>query len=820
MSQASEANAVQVAPVERCSCTHCGLSVPRGLIEPTRDEQFCCSACMTAYEAIKACGLGAYYDMRNRLDADSLPAKSTGGRYQELDSEAFQRLHVSQCDETGLKSCELYLEGVHCAACVWLVERTPQILDGLGESRLDLGRSLVTLTWNPKVTNLSAVASTIDSLGYRVHPPSRSSQRSARRSADRKALIRIGIAGALTGNAMLLAIALYAGMFEGMDSGIRLAFRLISAAIALLSVLWPGRVFFIGAIAAFRTRTWHLDMPIALAIGVGLMAGLANAVRDTGEVYFDSITMLVFLLLVGRWFQMRGHRATADSLELLFALTPAYAHVVAEDGSITDEPIEAVTIGMRVEILAGESAPVDGVVVSGSSSVDESVMTGESRPVRIVKGDRITAGSVNISSPLRVITGAVGDQTRLGKVMRDIERHARLQTPVIGQADRIAGVFVMVVFGLSLVTFAYWLTSGFEQAIGHATALLIVCCPCALALATPLVTAVAVGRAARRGVLIKGAGAFEKICKPGVVLMDKTGTLTFGTFRCVRWVGDESFKPIAAALERSSTHPIALAIAAIDDSAGLDTKSIEHRIGLGVTGVVEGRKVAIGSLGLMLALKFDVAESFASDAAREAESGNTPIFIAADEAVCALAILGDEVRVEARKVVQELHGSGWHVGIVSGDRQEVVDSVAAQLGIDAELAQGSMSPEEKVAQVELLGTSGPVVMIGDGVNDAAALAKASFGVALQGGAEASLAAAHAYIIGDDLCRLPEILVGAKRTVRAVKVCLGVSLGYNAVAATLAAAGVLTPLVAAFLMPVSSLTVLALALHSKTFAKVQ
>ncbi len=819
MSQVSSAQPVSTADIERCSCTHCGLGVPRGLIEPSRKEQFCCSACMTAYEAIQASGLAAYYDMRQRLEAETQPAKATGSRYQELDSEAFERVHVRKDEETGRSSCELYLEGVHCAACVWLVERTPQIVSGLRESRLDLGRSLVSLSWNPETTKLSEIARTIDSFGYRAHPPSRSSQRSARREADRKSLIRIGIAGALAGNAMLLAIALYAGMFEGMDAGIRLAFRLISAAIAVTSTVWPGRVFFVGAIAAIRTRTWHLDMPIALALGVGLVAGVINALRDSGEVYFDSITMLVFLLLVGRWFQQRGHRAASDSLELLFSLTPASVHVVGEDGDTTTQPVEAVSPGMTVEILAGESAPVDGVVVAGASSVDESVMTGESRPVRLAQGDRIAAGTVNISSPIRVLAEAVGDQTRLGAVMRDIERHARQQTPVIGQADRLAGVFVIAVLALALGTFAFWVRSGFEDAVGHATALLVVCCPCALALATPLVTAVAVGRAARDGVLIKGAGAFEKICTPGVVLMDKTGTLTKGTFRCVRWLGDESLKPVAAALERGSTHPIALAIAA-SASDECTAEKVDHRTGLGVVGEVSGERVAVGSLALMESLGVAVDPDLAAAAMTEAKAGNTPIFVAKGDAVRSVAVLGDELRSEAREVVQSLHVGGWRVGIVSGDRQEVVDTVAAELGIDSQLAQGSMSPEEKVARVESAADEAPVVMIGDGVNDAAALAKTSFGVALQGGAEASLAAAHAYIIGDDLRRLPEILVGAKRTVRAVKVCLGVSLGYNAIAATLAAGGLLTPLLAAILMPISSLTVLALALHSKTFSRVQ
>ncbi|RNC82286.1 MAG: heavy metal translocating P-type ATPase [Phycisphaera sp.] len=820
MSRAANPSMLDAHTSERCPCTHCGLSVPRGLIEPSREEQFCCAACETAHEAIKACGLGAYYELRERLEADARPARSTGNRYEQFDAEAFQRVHVVSDEEAGRSSCEVYLEGVHCAACVWLVERVPQILPGVIEARLDLGRSLVSLTWNKDDVKLSRIAQVIDSLGYRVHPPSRSSDRSARRAEDRRALIRIGIAGALAGNSMLLAIALYAGMFEGIDSGTRLAFRLISAAMAVASVLWPGRVFFIGALAAIRTRTWHLDMPIALALGIGLIAGVANAVRDAGEVYFDSITMLVFLLLVGRWFQQRGQRAAADALELLFALTPATAHVVGESGEVTQEPIEAVTPGMTVEVHAGDSAPVDGVILSGKSSVDESVMTGESRPVGVSQGDRVAAGSVNIAAPIRVLAEAVGDQTRLGKVMRDIERHARLQTPVIGQADRIAGAFVVVVMALALATFAYWVPKGAEGAIEHATALLIVCCPCALALATPLVTAVSVGRAAKSGVLVKGAGAFEDITRPGTVLLDKTGTLTKGTFTCVKWIGDESSKRQAAALERGATHPIARVIASLDEDDSLAVTDVEHRTGQGVVGFVDGNRVCVGSLALMETEQVAPGRELLQSASGEAALGNTPIFVAVGDRVRAVAVLGDEIRSESRTVVERLGSMGWRVGMLSGDRQEVVSAVAAQVGIEPDLAIGGVSPEGKVERVKAFKERGPVVMVGDGVNDASALVNASFGIALQGGAEASLAAAHSYIIDDQLEQVPAILGGARRTVSAVRRCLGVSLGYNAVAACLAAGGLLTPLVAAFLMPVSSLTVLGLALHSRTFASKQ
>ncbi len=817
MSQIAEHYVTQNAAVRGVMCTHCGLGVPAGLIEPARQEQFCCNACGTAYEAIRACGLGAYYEMRQRLDAKARPARSTGNRYEAFDAGTFQAAHVRESIETGLASCELYLDGVHCAACVWLVERVPQIVGGLVESRLDLGRSLVRLTWDPKRVNLSAVARAIDSLGYRAHPPGRSSQRSARRESDRRMLIRIGIAGALAGNAMLLAVALYAGMFEGMDAGTRMAFRLISAAMAALSVAWPGRVFFVGAIAAIRTRTWHLDMPIALALAVGLLAGIVNAVRDSGEVYFDTITMLVFLLLIGRWLQRRGQRAAADALELLFALTPAEAHVVGEDGCVRDEPIDGVLPGMRVEVLAGESAPVDGVIVSGLSHMDQSVMTGEARPVAMEPGDRVAAGTVNLSAPVHILAEAVGDQTRLGRVLRDIERHAREQTPIVGHANRIAGIFIVLVLTLAGVTLGIWLNAGFDVAVGHATSLLIVCCPCALAMSTPLVTAVAVGRAAKGGVLIKGAGAFERITRPGIVFLDKTGTLTRGEFRCLDWFGDQTIRASVAAIEAGALHPIAKALSEQDNSIQVIADQVEHRVGLGVVGGVQGERVAAGSAALMQSIGVSVPSELDRLAAEAASHGHTPILIARGDSVCAVAVLGDEIRPEAKVTIDRLAGMGWRVGILSGDRQGVVDAVASRLGLDPSIAFGGMSPEQKVNAVECTKEHGPVVMVGDGVNDAAALAQASFGVALQGGAEASLAAAHAYIVGDDLSAIPVIIEGAGRTVSVVKRSLAVSLAYNFIASALAMAGVLTPLIAAFLMPFSSLTVLILALRARTFA---
>ncbi|MFI4881610.1 MAG: heavy metal translocating P-type ATPase metal-binding domain-containing protein, partial [Phycisphaerales bacterium JB064] len=284
----------------RQPCAHCGLPSPVG-------ERFCCNGCQTAFEAISACGLEQYYALKQRLDNDRTPAEQGAGTFAEFDDPAFIARHASPMPD-GLMRIELYVQGVHCAACLWLLERLPTVVGGLRSVELDLARRTALVIWNPAETSLSRIARSFGQFGYPPHPVEPSAARDARRMEDRAYLIRIGVAAACAGNVMLLAFALYSGHFDSIAEPYRSAFRYLSAAIGLLALLWPGRVFIRGAMAAVRTRTWHLDTPIAIALIAGTLAGLYAVALDTGEIYFDSITMLIFLLLIGRWLQMRQQR--------------------------------------------------------------------------------------------------------------------------------------------------------------------------------------------------------------------------------------------------------------------------------------------------------------------------------------------------------------------------------------------------------------------------------------------------------------------------------------------------------------------------------
>lgn len=795
-------------------CDHCELVVPRGLVEEGAEQQFCCHGCRAAYEIINACALGRYYELRDASAGEARSSKGTGSRYAEFDDPTFHTLYVREAGE-GLRTIELFLEGVHCAACVWLVERLPKVMPGVVEARLEMRRSMVRVTWDPTRVRVSRIANALDRLGYPPHVARERNQREARRREDRAALIRIGIAGACAGNVMLLALALYAGLFDRIEPEYLRLFRWTSMVIGAVSVLWPGRVFIRGAIASLRARSVQLDVPIALGLVAGLIWSVVSTVRGTGEVYFDSLSVLVFALLVGRFVQQRQQRWASDSLEMLYALTPSSARLW-EDEVTREVPIEAVGIGQVVAVRAGESFPVDGEVVRGESSVDQSLLTGEAIPVRIGVGSAVAAGAVNVGAEVLVRVSATGEQTRVGKLMRMVEEASRRRAPIVKLADRIAGRFVVGMIVLACVTVAAWWSTDPGRAIEHAAALLIVTCPCALGLATPLAVSVAIGRAARRGMLLKGGEPMQSLDRPGLMLLDKTGTITEGRMRLLAWHGDEAIKPLVGAIERVSSHPIARAVVqGVGDSAGVETCGIAFSSS-GGSGVANGRELMVGSVEYVRARVGGELPWVGEVERAAAQTGNTPVLVAVDGVISGVAVVGDAIRPEAAEAITKLRAMGWRIGILSGDHPSVVASVGAALGIEPGLTRGGCDPEAKVRVVREMLARGRVVMVGDGVNDAAALAAATVGVAVHGGAEASMVAADVYLGSPGLLPILDLVGASRRTMRVIRRNLAFSLLYNVVAAALAMTGVLNPLIAAILMPLSSLTVLASSVRVRTF----
>src|SRR6266542_785820 len=463
-------------------CAHCGLPVPAAQIEESATRQFCCAGCRTVHAVIHEHGLERYYALRASAGRAGAPARSSGRSYAELDDAGF-RSRACRVTADGLLGTELYLEGVHCSACVWLVERLPRLLPG--------------------AVTLSAVARRLDSLGYAPHPCRGLEAQAVRRREDRAMLARIGVAGAAAGNVMAIAFALYGGMLDGMEPEFAALFRWASFLVALPAMVWGGGVFFKGAWTGLRAGALVMDLPISLGLLAGFLHGAVNTARGGGEVYFDSVTALIFLLLVGRYLQRRQQRAAADAAELIASLAPSRARLI-EGGQAREVPLEALVPGVLVEVRAGDLVPADGVIVSGRSILDVSLLSGESRPATVRPGERIHAGTLNLASRLEMRVEGAGEDTRVGRLMKLVEEHARRRAPIVQLADRISGHFVAVVLVLAAATLGLWLWLDPARAVDHAVAVLIVTCPCALGLATPLAMSAALGQAARRGLLIKG----------------------------------------------------------------------------------------------------------------------------------------------------------------------------------------------------------------------------------------------------------------------------------------------------------------------------
>lgn len=823
------------------SCTHCSLPVPRGLIEEDATEQFCCAGCRTVYETLQGAGLQRFYELAEQSD-DSPPRQaSTSGRgFTEFDHEDFLERYVDS-NENGLSQITLYLEGVHCAACVWLVEKLPNIVAGVLEARLDIGRAIVTLSWRTEQVKLSVIARTLDRLGYPPHPLKSGEEQEQRKKEARAALLRIGVAGALAGNVMGIAFALYGGYLQGMEQDLRDFFRWSAMLLTLISLLWPGRVFFRGAWASLLTRTPHMDLPIAIGIGAGFFGGAWHTLTGTGEVYFESVAILVFLLLVGRHVQSKQQRRAYEAMELLHALTPGTARRSTDDG-FEEVPILSLQKGDQVEVRGAETAPADGIVIEGESNFDMAVLSGETRPIAVQEGARVFAGTMNLGARVVLEVDSTGADSRVGRLLQLVEQHAKRPAAIVRVADRISGVFTVVVLLLAAVTGLWWSQHDANQALENAIALLIVACPCALGLATPLAVVAAVGRAARSGILIKGGDALERLASPGVLVLDKTGTLTQGAVSVVQWHGESDLQEAVAALEEHASHPFAgalvefgqaqAAITAADQSAhsNIDLAStlvedVEAIPGKGVRGKVNGKNLWVGSPAWIKEQGADLPDQWITQILERALS---PVAIlqtnsSGEVVASAMAGIGDAIQPDAPRVVAELQKAGWQLQIMSGDHPQVVAAVAEKLGMDESHCFGGLSPEQKLTAIEQLREQQsqaphplPVLMVGDGWNDAAALAAADVGIAVHGSAEASLAAADVFLSTPGLGGVAGLLNGAKRTVRVIRRNLAVSLAYNAVGVALAMTGVLNPLLAAVLMPVSSLTVVSVAWRSRTF----
>lgn len=813
MSDAALSLAALDASRAEVSCAHCALPVPPGLRVAGAGEQYCCDGCRTVRAILTSAGLGRYYHHRELAAVDPLPVRPVAKSYEELDHDTFLRAHCTAAPG-GAMSVELLLENLHCPACVWLLERLRRIDPGVLESTANLTSGSVHLVWDPVRTRLSAIARTLASLGYPPHARVQAERARLRAREDRALLSKIAVAGAATGNVMLLAFALYSGA----DQQWAEYFRWLSLLIATPAVFWAGSSFFRGALSAWRVRAPHMDLPVSIGIFTGWAWGAVNTARGSGEIYFDSITAIVFLLLVGRYLERRQTHRAEGARELMAALVPSVARLVEGD-AVREVPQDTVEAGALLEVRAGDHLPADAIVEHGESSIDVSLLTGEAKPVDVGPGSVVHAGCINVTGLLRVRATETGRATRLGQLVSRLEEASKKRAHIQRIADRVAGRFVVAVLGLAALTVLGYSFFAPSRGLENAIALLVVTCPCALGLATPLAVSSALAQAARAGLLLKSGETLERLATRGLVVFDKTGTLTTGKLEVAELVGDPEALRLAASVERHSAHAVARALLAEQASRGgplAELDEFRHVPGRGVEGRVDGHRVRVGSQAWLERSGAPFPAELAAALERAVSRGDSAVAVEVDAAVTAVVTLTDQLRLGASEVLRELRARGHQLALLSGDHPETVRQLAARLDVEFDDVVGGATPEAKLAYIEEHAKRGAVVMVGDGVNDAAALVAAGVGVAMHGGAEASLGAADAYVARPELHALGELFAGARRTLTVIRRNMALSLVYNLVCATLAVAGAISPLLAAILMPLSSLTVVTSSYRSRTF----
>jgi P-type Cu2+ transporter len=819
--------------LQEAPCDHCGL--PTNAI---RHEQhvFCCHGCQGAYSLIHQMGLDDYYALRDASFDSTLAASGPEFLGSESAHAAIDSLNdldaagvaVHKTAE-GLCEVRLGVEGLHCAACTWLIERIQPSIVGVHAAQVRMNDRSIRLVYDSQVTSPAQVAKQLARLGYLLLPMTDDEAvKSSFLREQQDHWVAIAIAAFLAANAMWIGIALYAGEATGMAPIHTFFLKWIGTSLGVLAAVFPGRVFFRSAVHAIRSRTAHVDIPVALALGIGTLGSIWGSATGRGHIYFDSLASLVLLLRIGRYIQFRSQYQTSLSLSKLFRWRQTLAQRVESDGTIKTVSTSRLAKNDIVLIQPGQTLPADGFVVDGHSHLNVSWLTGESQPKSISVGDQVIGGTMNIESPIRVCVTESGKESRIGQLEEVISNAAGKRTPLVRDADKIGRWFVVLVLLLAIITWLAWLLrADLETATLHTVALLTIACPCAIALAAPLVITVTIGRAARNQIWIRDGECVERLAKPGIVWFDKTGTLTTGKMRVDAWDGSKRSLEYAAAIESKVHHPLAGAVIehlrSVDDATDHTVDSFRVWEGLGVSGRIEGCEILVGSERLLREQSIVIEDSWCIQQAAILTDGRTPVWVAIDGRIEGMGAIGDYLRPDAIETLRQLQSRGWKLGMLSGDRQAVIDyweSNLARAGIRFYQCWGDCTPEQKVSKVQSHpnAQSGCVVFVGDGINDAAALAVADVGIAVRGSSDIGLRAAPVYIGDNRLASIERLFRASQASVRTIQRCFAMSIVYNTLTISMAMLGWIHPLIAAIFMPISGVTVLALAIAGRSFPK--
>jgi Cu2+-exporting ATPase len=787
-------------------CFHCALPVP----DPDRYrvkvgdkwQPVCCPGCEAVASAILGYGLRGYYEHRTG-PAPTVEDAGDNLDFRIFDDPAVQRGFV-HAGAGGVCDAALMLEGIRCTACAWLNESVLGRLPGVIDIAVNATTHRAQVRWDPQRIRLSEILAAVRRIGYRAHPYAVGEQESAQRAEQKQGLWRLFVSGFGMMQVMMYALPVYLADPGSMTADIELLMRWAGLMLTLPVVLYSAGPFFRGAWRDVRLCRAGMDLPVALGIGIAFAASVWSTLSRSGEVYFDSISMFIFLLLCGRYLEMRARHAVARSLDYLARAIPDVALRLDSTGVAQELHVSALRVGDRVLVRPGERVPTDGVVAEGQSFVDESLLSGESRPVARQTGDGLVGGSTNVANPLVMRVERIGADTIISSIVRLMQRAAAERPALVTNAERVTGWFVLATLVLAAGAAAAWWFIEPRQALWVAVSILVVTCPCALSLATPVALTVATGRLARQGLIVCRGHVVETLARSTDVVLDKTGTLTLGRLHLTRIhvladMGEADCVRIAAALEQGSTHPMAKALIAAGRQPAAACRS-KHHAGMGVEAELDQRVYRLGRPEFVMAGHKVLLPCPALS------PGNSLAMLGDGSRYLALFEFGDLLRPEADEFIKALRRAGKRVHLVSGDRFDAVARIGAALGLDAVVANAS--PQAKLEYVQALQREGRVVaMIGDGINDAPVIAQASVSIAMGDGAWMSQREADAVLLSGRLADLRAAFATSARALAIIRGNLFWALVYNLTVLPLAALGMVTPWMAGVGMSGSSLVVI-------------
>jgi Cu+-exporting ATPase len=759
---------------------------------------FCCKGCEGVYTLLNSQGLDSFYD---KLGSNKLePAKVDLSDLDRFDSEGFSKKYVRQ-SEDGFSEVSLIIEGIHCSACVWLNEKVLHQSEGVLEASINYTNNKAKVIWDSDVISLSKIVEIIRAIGYNAYPydPKVQEEKALKLRNDYYSRILVGIFATM--NIMWIAIAQYTGFFTGMDKSHKNILNIAEFILAAPTLFYSGWIFFRGAYYGLKNRFINMDLLVSAGASLAFLYSVYAMVTQRGEVYFDSVVMIITFVLVGKYLEILSKKRAVDTLDKIVGTMPTEVMVISGDNKEL-KAVDAVEVGDLIVVKAGEKIVVDGTITKGSALVDMSFLTGESEAILKGVGEEIVSGSIVIDSQIVYKATKAANDSMLNTI-NELLSDAIVKKPKIEQlANQVSGYFSIAILTIAIVTFIGWMYAnvGFENSLITAISVIVIACPCALGLATPMATLVGISRLAKDGILFKEASKLETMAKATTLVLDKTGTITEGNPRVVK---KEIFKEfdmsLLYTLAKSSNHPISKAIASyIKDEYSvkeLELEEIKEIQAKGVSAKFDTNELLGGNLELLKSNGIDFSIN----------SANSLYLFAINGEVVGYFELKDVVKSGAKEFIDTIKSSGLSVVMLTGDREEAAKEVAKEVGISK--VKANLLPQDKANYIDTLHNSGEVViMVGDGINDSIALAKSDIAIAMGSGADVALEVSDVVLLNNKLQSLQKAFLISKRVYRAIKENLGFSLVYNIVVIPLAVLGFVNPLFAALAMSLSSLVV--------------